>query len=385
MKKNIRKFITFGAPKIDKEELSGVKKVMLSGWLGTGPEVSNFEKYFRYYKKAKNAVAVSSATAALHLSLLNCRLKAKDEVITTAMTFCSTVNAIIHSGAKPVLVDINYSTGNIDIEAIKKAITKNTKAIIPVHYAGRPCDMKEVMEIAKDNNLFVIEDCAHAVETKYGSQPAGTIGDYGCFSFYATKNLAIGEGGMILTKKVSHAKKLKILSLHGMNNDAWKRYSSSGYKHYKVVAPGFKYNMTDMQAIIGIEQLKKINKNWEKRKYIWDTYYDELNNTNLDLTNKHSEGNKLAYHLFPILLNSKINISRDEFLIKLNKAGIGCGVHYESIFQHPYYKKKYSSIKNKTPLANKFGRYQVSLPITPLMSLNDLDYIISIVKKNVKN
>ena len=183
-------------------------------------------------------------------------LSAKDEVITTAMTFCSTVNAIIHSGAKPILVDIDYNTGNIDVQAIKKAITKNTKAIIPVHYAGRPCDMKEILEIAKNNNLWIVEDCAHAIETEYQKKPAGTIGDYGCFSFYATKNLAIGEGGMILTKRASNAKKLKILSLHGMNNDAWKRYSSAGYNHYKVIAPGFKYNMTDMQAVIGIEQLK---------------------------------------------------------------------------------------------------------------------------------
>ena len=385
MRKNKRKFITFGAPKIGKEEVNGVKKVMLSGWLGTGPEVFKFEKSFTNYKKAKNAVAVSSATAALHLSLLNCGLGPKDEVITTAMTFCSTVNAIIHSGAKPILVDINYKTGNIDTDAIKKAITKKTKAIIPVHYAGRPCDMKEIIEIAKNNKLFVIEDCAHAIETEYASRPAGTIGDYGCFSFYATKNLAIGEGGMILTKKASDARKLKILSLHGMNNDAWKRYSASGYNHYKVVAPGFKYNMTDIQAVIGIEQLKKINKNWKKRKYIWDNYYDEFCKTNLGLTHKYSKGNKLAYHLFPILLNKKINISRDDLLIKLNKAGIGCGVHYESIFQHPYYKKKYSSKKNITPIANEFGRSEVSLPITPSMSLNDLDYIINIVKKNVNN
>ena len=385
MTKEKKKFIIFGAPQIGLEEIKGVKKVMESGWLGTGPKVLKFENKFKKYKAAHNAIAVSSATSALHLSLLNCNLSPKDEVITTGMTFCSTVNSIIHSGAKPVLVDIDYNTGNISIDAIKSAITKNTKAIIPVHYAGRPCNMKEIMEIAKNNNLYVIEDCAHAIETKYKNKTAGTIGDYGCFSFYATKNLAIGEGGMILTKKVSNARKLKILSLHGMNNNAWKRYSASGYKHYKVVAPGFKYNMTDMQAVIGIEQLKKIKKNWKIRKYIWDSYYDEFSRTSLHLTYKHSTGNKLAYHLFPILLNKKIKVSRDDLLMRLNKAGIGCGVHYESILQHPYYKKKYRSKYINTPIANKFGSKQISLPITPLMTMNDLDYIIEIVKKNVKS
>ena len=303
--------------------------------------------------------------------MLNCNLGPKDEVITTAMTFCSTVNAIIHSGAKPVLVDIDYQTGNIDIKAIKNAVNKNTRAIVPVHYAGRPCNMTEIMEIAKNNKLLVIEDCAHAVETLYKKKPTGTIGDYGCFSFYATKNLAIGEGGMIITKNKNHCKRLKVLSLHGMNNDAWKRYSKNGYNHYKVVEAGFKYNMTDMQAVIGIEQLKKISKNWKKRKFIWDTYYDELSKTNLSLTHKESLGNKMAYHLFPILLNKKINISRDKLLIKLNKAGIGCGVHYESIPQHPFY-KKIRWMNSNAPLAYEFGKSQISLPITPLISQNDL-------------
>lgn len=378
-----RKFITFGAPNIEKEEIISVKKVMESGWLGTGAQVIRFENSFGRYKKSRNTVAVGSATAALHLSLLNCNLGPKDEVITTAMTFCSTVNAIIHSGAKPVLVDIDYQTGNIDVKAIKNAVNKNTKAIVPVHYAGRPCNMTEIMEIAKNNKLLVIEDCAHAVETLYKKKPTGTIGDYGCFSFYATKNLAIGEGGMIITKNKNHCKRLKVLSLHGMNNDAWKRYSKNGYNHYKVVEAGFKYNMTDMQAVIGIEQLKKISKNWKKRKFIWDTYYDELSKTNLSLTHKESSGNKMAYHLFPILLNKKIKISRDKLLIKLNKAGIGCGVHYESIPQHPFYKKKFGWLNSNTPLAYEFGKSQISLPITPLISQNDLDYIVNTVKKYI--
>merc|ERR1711991_1310165 len=214
---------------------------------------------------------------------------------------------------------------------------------------GRPCNMSKIMEIAKNNNLRVIEDCAHAIETEYKGKKVGTIGDYGCFSFYVTKNLATGEGGMILTRTKEQTKKLKILSLHGMDNDAWKRYSSSGYRHYKVIAPGFKYNMTDMQAVIGIEQLKRIHANWKIRKKIWNFYFDELSKTNLFLTPKESIGNKLAYHLFPIILNNKINISRDDMLIKLNNSGIGCGVHYESIPAHPFYRKKYGWHLNDYP------------------------------------
>ena len=379
--KNKKKFITFGAPQIDSSEIRKVKAVLQSGWLGTGPKVKLFEDNFSKYKETKYAVAVSSATAALHLSLINCNLKPKDEVITTSMTFCSTINAIIHSGATPVIVDINFKTGNIDIEKIKNAINKNTKAIIPVHYAGRPCEMKEIMEIAQDNNLYVIEDCAHAIEAEYRKKKIGTIGDYGCFSFYVTKNLATGEGRMILTKSAKKAKELKILSLHGMSKDAWKRYSSDGYNHYKVLVAGFKYNMTDVQAAIGLEQLKKLKKNWKIRKKIWDTYHDEFSKTNLFLTPKNSKNNKLAYHLFPIILNNKIRISRDELLVKLYNSGIGCGVHYESIPQHPFYKKNYGWNAKTTPLAYKFGKSVLSLPITPMITDNDLDYIINNLRK----
>ena len=201
------------------------------------------------------------------------------------------------------------------------------------------------------------------------------------FIGFGEKNSEVSIVRYNLGKKASNAKKLKTLSLHGMNNDAWKRYSSSGYKHYKVIAPGFKYNMTDMQASIGLEQLKKIRQNWKKRKIIWDTYHDELSKTKLILTPKESRGNKLAYHLFPIILNKNIKLSRDQLLTELNKAGIGCGVHYESIASHPYYYKKFGWRHKNTPNSYKFGKSQISLPITPMINKNDLDYIINILKK----
>ncbi len=379
-----KKFIVFGQPYLGSEEIKSVTEVIKSKWLGTGPKVVKFEEAFKNYKKAKFANAVSSATAALHLSLLSCNLKPGDEVITTSMTFCSTVNAIIHSGAIPVLADIDYNTGNIDVGSIKKVLSSKTKAIIPVHYAGQPCDMDAIIEIANEKKLKIIEDCAHAVETEYKGKKAGTLGDFGCFSFYSTKNLATGEGGMVLSKSISNSLKIKKLSLHGISKDAWKRFSHKGYNHYKVTEAGFKYNMMDLQAAIGLEQLKRINKNWKIRKKIWNIYHDDFYKTNLKLLPKISKKNKLAYHLFPILVNKACGISRNQLLVKLTKAGIGCGVHYEAIPIHPYYKKKFSWKLNSYPNAASFGRETLSLPISPSLGNNQIDYIINTVKKFVK-
>ena len=382
--KNNKKFITFGAPYIGEEEINDVINVLKSGWLGTGPKVQQFQKNFKDYKKSFNAAAVSSATAALHLSLVCSNLKSDDEVITTAMTFCSTVNSIIHSGAKPVIVDIDYKTGNIDPEKILQSINKKTKAIIPVHFAGRACDMDKIMEIAKKYNLIVIEDCAHAIETEYKGKKIGTIGDFGCFSFYVTKNLATGEGGMVLSKSEESYNKIKMLSLHGMDNDAWKRYSADGYKHYKVEEAGFKYNMTDIQAALGINQLNRLDQNWIKRKKIWDFYYDKLTIANLDLPPLEDNNNKLAYHFFPVLINEKTPITRDQLLVELNKDGIGSGVHYESIADHPYYQRSFGWKAEDTPLASKFGKSEISLPISPMITEENMEYIVDMVIKHTK-
>ena len=262
--KNKKKFIVFGQPYLGSEEIISVTEVIKSKWLGTGPKVIKFEKAFKNYKKAKFANAVSSATAALHLSLLSSNLKPGDEVITHQWLFF-TINAVIHSGAIPVLADINYNTGNIDVRSIKKVLSSKTKAIIPVHYAGQPCDMDAIIEIAKEKKLKIIEDCAHAVETEYKGKKAGTLGDFGCFSFYSTKNLATGEGGMVLSKSIQNSLKIKKLSLHGISKDAWKRFSNKGYNHYKVTEAGFKYNMMDLQAAIGLE-IKRINKIGKQEK-----------------------------------------------------------------------------------------------------------------------
>ena len=236
------RFLVFGAPAIEDAEIQEVVSTMKTGWLGTGPKVMSFENDFKAYKGSQYAIAVNSCTAALHLSILAAALQPGDEVITTPMTFCATVNAIIHAGATPVLADVDPVTMNIDPAQVEAKITPKTKAILPVHFAGRPCDMDALCEMARRHNLKLIEDCAHAIETEYKGRKAGTFGDFGCFSFYVTKNITTGEGGMILVGRQADADRLKILALHGMSKDAWNRFGDSCYKHYQVVEVGFKYN-----------------------------------------------------------------------------------------------------------------------------------------------
>ena len=265
-------FLIYCSPKIEEPEINEVINVMRSGWLGTGPKTMLFETKFAKYKNTENVLALNSCTAALHLSLVSLNLQKGDEVITTPMTFCATINAIIHAGATPVLADIDPMTLNIDPSEILKKITPKTKAILPVHFAGLPCEMDHITEIGKMYNLFIIEDCAHAIETLYKGNHVGTLGDFGCFSFYVTKNLVTGEGGMLTSKHFDKFQRIKKLSLHGMDKDAWKRFGTDGYKHYEVVEPGFKYNMMDIQAAIGIHQLERIDAYWLIRQSIWNKY-----------------------------------------------------------------------------------------------------------------
>src|SRR6516164_6325716 len=308
-------FLIFGAPLICEEEEHEILNSLRTGWLGTGPKVAQFEREFREYKGAPYAVAVNSCTAALHLSLLVAGIGPGDEVITTALTFCATVNTIIHAGAKPVLVDVDPATLNIDPEAVAAKITGRTKAIVPVHFAGRACDMDALVTIAQRHGLTIIEDCAHAVETTYKGKQAGTFGSFGCFSFYVTKNLTTGEGGMILTADEAHADRIKILALHGMSKDAWQRFSDEGYKHYYVVECGYKYNMMDIQAAIGIHQLRRIQKNWERRREIWATYQSELSDLPLILPAPPDEETRHAYHLYTVLVDpQRAGLTRDQFI-----------------------------------------------------------------------
>jgi dTDP-4-amino-4,6-dideoxygalactose transaminase len=375
-------FLVFGAPYIGDNEINEVVDSLKSGWLGTGPKVKKFEEHFRLYKSSKCAIAVNSCTAALHLSLLSLGLKKGDEVITTPMTFCSTINAIIHAGARPVLADIDSSSLNIDPNQIVKKITNQTKCILPVHFAGRACDMDAIMNIAKTRNLRVIEDCAHAIETTYRGKKAGTFGDYGCFSFYATKNLVTGEGGMVITDDESSANRIKRLALHGMSQDAWKRFSDEGYQHYLVEEAGFKYNMMDLQAALGIHQLDRIEESWQMRQDIWSKYNEEFRELPITLPSPPEEDTKHAYHLYTIIIDEKrARISRDEFLNRMNQEKIGTGVHYLSIPEHPYYNKTFGWEPTEYPNATSFGRGTVSLPLSPKLTSGDVERVINVVHK----
>jgi len=376
------RFLMFGAPAIEDAEIQEVVASMKSGWLGTGPKVARFENDFKAYKGAKHAVAVSSCTAALHLSMIAAGLKPGDEVITTALTFCSTVNAIIHAGGTPVLADIDPVTMNMDPKDVKSRITPKTRAVLAVHFAGRPCDMEPIGDIATRHDLKLIEDCAHAIETEYRGSKSGTFGDFGCFSFYVTKNVITGEGGMVLTRREEDSARIKILALHGMSKDAWMRYSDQGFKHYYVTECGFKYNMMDLQAAIGIHQLQRVEPNWRKRKEIWERYNEAFNNLPLGLPADPEPDTRHACHLYTVLVDeARTGISRDTFLEAMTAENIGVGVHYLSIPEHPYYQQRFGWKPEDYPHAMRIGRQTVSLPLSAKLTDDDVEDVITAVKK----
>jgi dTDP-4-amino-4,6-dideoxygalactose transaminase len=374
-------FLVFGAPAIEDDEIQEVVASMKTGWLGTGPKVAKFEQDFRQYKDAEHSLAVNSCTAALHLSLLASGLKQGDEVITTALTFCATINAIIHSGATPVIVDVDPVTMNIDPEQIRAHITPRTRAILPVHFAGRPCDMAALLAIAAEHDLKIIEDCAHAIETEYWGRKAGTFGDFGCFSFYVTKNITTGEGGMIIARKKEDADRLKCLALHGMSKDAWSRFSDKGYKHYQVVESGFKYNMMDLQAAMGIHQLKRVNAYWLRRRQIWHRYNEAFAKLPFSTPASPELGTRHAYHLYTLLIDERrAGIDRDSFLMAMQSQKIGVGVHYLSIAEHPFYQDRFGWQPEDCPNAMAIGRQTVSLPLSARLSDSDAEDVIAAVQ-----
>jgi dTDP-4-amino-4,6-dideoxygalactose transaminase len=377
------RFLVFGSPRIEEDEISEVVASMRSGWLGTGPKVARFEQEFRHYKAGWGfPVAVNSCTAALHVSMVAAGLRPGDEVITSAMTFCATVNAIIHAGLRPVLADVDPTTMNIDPASVERRITSRTRALLPVHFAGRPCDMDALCAIAQRHNVILIEDCAHAIETTYHGRHAGTFGQYGCFSFYVTKNIVTGEGGMILAEREEDAGRCKILALHGMSQDAWKRFSDSGYKHYQVVECGFKYNMMDLQAAIGIHQLERIEPYWRRRQEIWRRYDDALCNMPLTLPTPPEPNTRHAYHLYTVLVDlQRAGVSRDQFLAGLMAHNIGAGVHYQSIPEHPYYQKTFGWRPEDYPNAARIGRETVSIPLSAKLTDEDIDDVIEAIRR----
>jgi len=378
-------FITFGAPQIERDEIDEVVACLESGWIGTGPRVAHFERDFAEYKSTPHAAAVSSCTAAMHLSVLAAGIGDGDEVITTPMTFCATVNAIVHAGATPVLADVEPQTMNIDPGQVEARITSKTRAILPVHFAGRACNMDALCEIADRHGLKLIEDCAHAIETEYHGRKTGTFGDFGCFSFYATKNVTTGEGGMVLTRKEEDLARIKMLALHGLSKDAWKRFSDEGHKHYFVVETGFKYNMMDLQAALGIHQLRRVESNWRRREKIWQRYNQAFAGLSLTLPAEPESHTRHAYHLYTVLIDEQdAGISRDAFLDALTDQGVGVGVHYLSIPEHPVYKEKFGWRPEDCPNATRIGRQTVSLPLSAKVTDDEVSRVIEAVEKTLR-
>lgn len=376
------RFLVFGAPAIEEEDIAEVVATLRSGWIGTGPRVAQFETAMAAYKGSPHAVALNSCTAALHLALLASGVGPGDEVITTPMTFCATVNAILHTGATPVLVDIEPDSFNIDPALIRAAITPRTKALLPVHFAGRPCDMDAITALTVEHGLTLIEDCAHAIETTWRGRAAGTFGAFGCLSFYVTKNIITGEGGMVLARDEADAARIKVLGLHGMSKDAWKRFGDEGFKHYQVVEAGFKYNMMDLQAALGLRQLSRVERYWQRRQQIWQRYDEAFAALPVVRPAVPAPDTRHGLHLYTLLIDeAACGLSRDRFLDAMTGQGIGVGVHYLSVTEHPYYERTLGWGPHTAPVATRIGRQTVSLPISARLSDGDVGDVITAVHR----
>lgn len=383
MRKN---FLSFSPPLIGEEEINEVIDTLKSDWITTGPKVKQFEDNFSSFVQAEAALATFSATDAMQVGLAALGIKTGDEVITTPMTFCSTAHVIEHLGAIPVFVDVDRETLNIDPEKIKKAITPRTKAILPVHLYGHPCEMNEILDIAKNFDLNVLEDAAHAIPSTYKDKNIGTFGDLTAFSFYATKNMTTAEGGM-LTGSAEVIEEARIWSLHGMSRDAWKRYSEKGSWYYEVIRPGFKCNMTDIQASIGIHQLRKLSGFQEKRRKIVEKYnkaFKEIPEIQLPVEKPDVCS---AWHIYAIRLNLEfLSINRNQFIEELRHRNIGTSVHFIPLHIQPYYREKYNYKPLDYPVA--FHEYErlISLPINLRLEDRDIsdviEAVIDVVNKN---
>jgi len=376
-------FLPYHQPLLGPEEEANVLEVLRSGWLTTGPKTKAFERRLAEYVRAEHCVAVNSCTAALHLALVASGVGPGDEVITSPITFASTVNVIVHCGATPVFVDVERDTANLDAGCLEAAITPRTKAVIPVHFAGQPCDMEPIMSMAGRHGLTVIEDAAHAIGSAYpDGVRVGGSGRLTCFSFYATKNITSGEGGALTTDDAELAERIAILSLHGISRDAWKRYGASGYAHWDIIAPGYKYNMFDLQAALALPQLDKIKAFWERRAAIKARYDAAFVGAPEIRTLVQRPRLQHAYHLYPIILQTeRLRADRDTFMNALQAENVGVGVHFRAVHLQPYYMERWNFRRGMLPEAEAYGDRTLSLPLYPKMTDQDVDDVIAAVTK----
>lgn len=372
--------VNFAPPSIGQQEIDEVIATMRSGWLSTGPRVRAFERAFADYLGIEHAIAVNSCTAALHLALLASDIGAGDEVLTTPLTFCATANVVVHTGATPRFADIDPVTWNLSADATAAAVGAATRAVIPVHYAGRPVDVRAFRALASRDGLVLIEDAAHAVETIAAGEKVGTTADFTCFSFYATKNLTTGEGGMLTTSSDRAAEFARVAALHGMSRNAWHRYGQGGSPHYDVVMPGYKYNMMDLQAAIGLHQLANLHRHLERREAICARYDEALADLPLTRPAPVASGDRHARHLYTVLVNPDSGWTRDGLVTAMAAAGITTSVHFRALHLHPYYADRFGYRRGMFPNAELVSDRTLSLPLSGGMSDGDACRVIDVLR-----
>jgi dTDP-4-amino-4,6-dideoxygalactose transaminase len=376
-------FLVFGKPRIEEDEIAEVVATLRSGWIGMGPRTLQLERDFAAYTGAKHAIAVNSCTAALHLALIAADVGPGDEVITTPLTFAATANVVTHVGATPIFADINRHTQNIDPARVAAKLTPRTKAIIPVHMLGRPADLDPLLALAREHSLAIVEDAAHAVETVYRGRHVGTIGHFTAFSFYANKNVTTGEGGMLTTDDDTAADRIRTLRLHGISKDAWKRYSSEGFSPYELIEPGFKYNMLDLTAALGIHQLRRVEENWQIRaRYValYNEAFAELAGITVPALEPLGPGDRHAWHLYPVLIDlDHLTLDRNGFIDALQARNIGTGIHYTALHLQRYYRERFGTRRGDYPEAEWVSDRTVSLPLSPAMTEDDVEDVIAAV------
>ncbi len=375
-------FLPFCLPTIGQREKDEILAVLDSGWLTAGSVAKRFEGALAEYVDAGHAVAVSSCTAALHLSLVALGVGHRDEVIVPSLTFCSTVNVIVHCGAVPVFADVDPVSLTMDPQDFARKVSPKTRVVIPVHYAGYPCDMEPIAHTARDNGVSVVEDAAHALGAQYKSAMIGSIGDATCFSFYPTKTITTGEGGAVTTANEELAERIRLLSLHGMTRDAWERYTSSAAWQYQVAVPGYKYNTTDLEAALGVRQLERIDEFLAAREKLWSVYRNELAGLETLILPPDPPQGRHARHLFPVLLSEGAPVARDRLLELLREENIGTSVHFFPVHMQPYYRREYP--KMPLPVTEEVFKRVFSLPLYPRMTEGDVADVARALKKHLR-
>jgi len=391
-------YLVFGAPDIREEDIQEVVATLRSGWVGTGPKVARLEDMFREHTGAAHAVAISSCTAALHLSLIVAGLDPGDEVITTPLTFAATANAILHAGGRPVFQDVDRKTQNLDPRLVRsfleeecfpdpdtgvpvnRTTQRRVRALVPVHMCGRPCEMEELIAIASEHRLLLVEDAAHALGAYYRGKPIGSFGDLTCFSLYVTKNVTTVEGGMVTTDDPELAARLKMYALHGLSADAWARYSDKGFSHYEVEVPGFKYNLTDLQASLGLHQFDRLEEIQSRRRTVWEQYDEAFADLPVHTPAAPAEDTRHAYHLYTLMVDPlECGTDRDSFQRRLHEMGIGTGVHYRAVHVHAYYRRTMKHSRGTFPEAEWITDRTVSIPLASNLDDHDVERVIAAV------